>query len=194
MALALLLPRLRFTHIRGVLLLVFLLAEQYSFSLFYDTNWPKLTNARFGSPTFAAERQPAITAAESQLGSQRFFEAAATPYLTTQPVLNGDLNLPDHRSSLNGIEPLISRDVNEMLGYFPNGVSPYADRLASGSPILSLSAVKFIVAPSAWPRRTVLDRVVEIAAGAPMTSLSPLRLTDWSLFDVQYSSNRENSH
>ena len=74
---------------------------------------------------------------------------------------------------------------------FPNGVSPYADRLASGNLILSLSAVKFIVAPSAWPRRTVLDRVVEIAAGAPMTSLSPLRLTDWSLFDVQYSSNRE---
>jgi hypothetical protein len=132
-------------HLTGLLaalaVLLFLLLEQFSFGMFYDTNWPKRSLVR------AAAVNPAIQFIHQHLSKERYLAVGLVQYLPGSGVPGGLFNLDDHVASVNGTEPLFSNDAHEMFGFFPDGTPHNTEQLLAENLVLSTAAVKYVLIP-----------------------------------------------
>src|SRR5262249_3243725 len=167
--------------------LTFLFAEQYCFGLWYDTNWPELSKVRYEAGWGRSGENAAVRFVNSHVGSARYFSVTQFEYVKGTGVLGGLMNLPEKKSSLNGHEPLISDDVNRLFGFFPNGVSFFPDRLVSSNVLLSLSAVKYVIAPEGWQQASFLVQKPAIRTTTASLPMTPLRLRNWQSNEVSQS-------
>ena len=168
--------------IAALSLAALVLAELYSFSMFYDTKGPP---ASIVNPYDTGSLNPSIEAVNRRLKDERYFAVQQVEHYKGAGVQGGLFSMLDRKSSVNGIEPLIHEDVNRLFGFFPNGVSMFPDRLLADNLVLSLAAVKYVILPSGQAGRGGIDRVRKTRTHVHRPEAPPkLTIASWQLVEA----------
>jgi hypothetical protein len=176
------LARQYFTGLWAVLaLLIFLLLEQFSFGMFYDTNWPKRSLVRAGAVN------PAIQFINQHLSNERYLAVGLVQYLPGSGVPGGLFNLDDHEASVNGTEPLFSDDAHEMFGFFPDGTPHNTEQLLAENLVLSAAAVKYVLIPKSDLNPEIKEfterKLQYEALDSEQIASTPISISSWRYFD-----------